>query len=93
MLPKSNEFIALYILLFIVIAYYLYIFPRRGIKLRIITSIVFLITTVLLSFIFYNPENFKYGGSLAVLFYSYLLAVTNLAFVLIINFYINKSKK
>lgn len=93
MLPTSNEFIGLYVLYSLIIIYFGYLFRISNSRLKVIETflLVFIIGCNFVLFI--DEENFKYGGSLAVLFLSTALLIINFIILLIINYIMFRHKK
>lgn len=94
MLPIDHEFGLLYVLYILLYSYVLYtiISTPKPNKIRFI--IYFVISLSVNGFLFYDAENFKGGGSLAVLFCSGILFVLTLIALLIDKVITsNKSKR
>lgn len=89
MFPIDNEFYLLYVMY---LGYFIFsiqdIFNNK--MFRKAKSIVLIIGVILNLMLFLNPDNFKSGGSLTVLFFSFLLLL--LLIIIHIVLYI-KSKK
>lgn len=89
MFPIDSEFALLYIMY---ISYFILsildIFNNK--MFRISKSIVLIIGIILNLILFLNPENFKGGSSLVVLFYSFLLLLILIAIQIVL--YIKSSK-
>lgn len=78
MLPIDSEFIVLY-LLYTIFGVFLFVkmlcFKTSFYKLNLI---LFLAYTAIMVYIFVDEENFKYGNSLGVLFYSFLFILIHI---------------
>lgn len=87
-IPIDSEYVPLYILYLILFSFLLYRIFLKGSKSNKIRSAIILLPCILLNVLLYwDPENFKYGGSLVVLFYSEILLILT-AIVTIVNEYI-----
>jgi hypothetical protein len=74
--PIDGEFSRLYILYLILFSFLFYRIFLKNSKSNKIRSIIILASCILLNALLYwDPESFKYGGSLVVLFYSGILLV------------------
>lgn len=92
MIPYDSEFILLYLFYFAILAYFLFGYFTTKEKIYKISLIILLVYTFFMLYLFSNTENFKYGNSLAVLFYGGLLLIAQL-FIFIVSILINKFNK
>gem|GEM_PF-2315227 len=87
-IPIDSEYSLLYILYLILFSFLLYRIFFKSSKSHKIRSAIILLSCILLNMLLYwDPENFKYGGSLVVLFYSGILLIFT-AMVTTVNEYI-----
>ena len=83
MLPIDHEFGLLYLLYVLLYSYVLYKIIRESRPAKIRYMSYFVVSLLLNVLLFYDAENFKGGGSLAVLFSSGILLLLNLVIVII----------
>ncbi|ADY51855.1 hypothetical protein Pedsa_1288 [Pseudopedobacter saltans DSM 12145] len=95
MFPTDIEFTTLYVIYFIgfVFTIYLILKSRRTNKIRLV--LITASSLALNASLFYNPENFKYGGSLVILFYSVIIFLLTITAVTVNQLYphIKRSNK
>ncbi len=72
MIPTNSAFVVLYIIYVIVLILSILGLWFKNTKEFAIHLFVYLLYTALMASIFNNEDYFKYGGSLAILFYGYL---------------------
>jgi len=73
MFPIDSEFTLLYLLYFLLFTWIVYQTTKSKRANQIRLSLIIVISLSLNIMLFLNPENFKGGGSLVVLFYSGIL--------------------
>ena len=83
MLPIDHEFVLLYILYVLLYFYIIYSIIRESMPTKIRYISYFVISLLLNVLLFYDAENFKGGGSLAVLFSSGVLFLLTVVLVII----------
>lgn len=86
MFPLDSEFLILYLLYFTVFGYFFVQYFRTKKRVYKINLIIFISYFILMVYVFADKENFKYGNSLAVLFYGILFLTTHIILYGIINF-------
>ena len=93
MLPIDHEFGLLYLLYVLLYSYVLYKIIResRPAKIRYISY--FVVSLLLNVLLFYDAENFKGGGSLAILFSSGILLLLTLVLLILDQFVCSRKRK
>lgn len=95
--PIDGEFSRLYILYLILFSFLFYRIFLKSSKSNKIRLAIILATCIVLNVLLYwDPENFKYGGSLVVLFYSGILWIFTIILTIIneaIEYRIRKRRK
>lgn len=80
MYPNYQEYIPVYILYLITLAILLFGLKRsHKRKFFIVNLIIYIAYTLYMASIFVDGENFKYGNSLAILFYSIAFPLIHLS--------------
>jgi hypothetical protein len=87
MLPLDSEFIILYLLYLSVFGYFLFQYLHSRKRVFKINLFLFFSYFTLMSIVFADAENFKYGNSLAVLFYGFLFVILHLTLWGMINLF------
>jgi len=92
MLPTDNDFIALYGLYLLLYLYMfnLLLFHKRLSKKFLISLLI--VSLGMNSLLFSNPQIFKYGGAIAVLFYAFFLFIVKVIILLVMHFIANTRK-
>lgn len=84
MIPTSGEFFTLYIFYFGVLLFLIWGAFYSKSKKRFVSNIVLYGAYFsIMVYIFSDPENFKYGGGLSVLFFSWLFLIIHFGVFLI----------
>jgi len=87
MLPTDSDFIFLYIAYAAILAYLIYgLIASEQKKFYLINIIIFVIYSGIMMYYFSDPEYFKYGNSLAMLFYGGLFVGVHFIILAVIKF-------
>ena len=81
MIPTDGEFYILYVLYLLVYTWGIIGILKNAFKQKRILIFIFTISLILNLYLFCNPENFKGGGSLPILFYSTIILIFNTLYI------------
>jgi len=93
MLPIDREFGILYILYFLLYSFILYKLISELKTSKFGLTILLIVSIALNTILYFDPENFKGGGSLVILFYSGVIFVLTFIAFMIYQFLTTRKRK